>query len=97
MREVRIPTPDLLAESPELAILEALSVELAIANHALIAANPELESDDFIRELPGPAVQVCLADAILTHITGLQSALERYRTYVLGADRRREILPAPEF
>lgn len=74
-------TPMLLAQSPELAILKALESALALAGCALIAAHPELESHDFVCEIPEPSVQACLADAINVHIGALECALRSYGLY----------------
>jgi len=91
------PLPDTwqLAESPELGILHLLDSALAATSAALIAAFPELEDADFEGEQP-PALstQAHLADAILTHVTGLRTAVlrylvvtqRRYRSQVLQID-----------
>lgn len=84
-----VSTPPLLAQSPEMAILDALDTALDIAANALLAANPELDSSEFVCEVPEPAVQACLADAVVVHVTGLQNALDRYRMYVANAEARR--------
>ncbi len=95
-------TPMLLAESPEMAILQALESTLGLAGYALIAAHPELESHDFVSEIPEPSVQACLADAINVHIGALECALRSYRLYVANADARHHCLRSatrstPEF
>jgi hypothetical protein len=78
-----MPGPDALAEAPELAALYVLDVALGAATNALIAANVELQADDFVREIAAhPEVQACLADAVITHADSLQSALARYRDYL---------------
>lgn len=83
-----VPGPDALAEAPELAALHVLDVALVTASNALLAANVELQSDDFVRELArAPTVEACLADAVLTHVEPLQSSVARYREYL--AHRRR--------
>ena len=85
-------TPDLLTQWPELAVLEVLATLLTVVRPALVAATGELASDDFLREPPGPAtLQACLADAVLNHLDGLDTALARYRDFVAAADER---LPA---
>jgi hypothetical protein len=89
----RIPGPEELAEHPELAALEGLELALSLANHALIAANGELASEDFIRDMAmTPAVAPCLAYGVLIHIDGLRDALRRYREYIHLADERRRAL-----
>ena len=95
-------TPMLLAESPEMAILRALESALGLASCALIAAHPELESHDFVCEVPEPSVQACLADAINVHIGALECALRSYGLYLASADNRRHSLRSatksnPEF
>jgi hypothetical protein len=88
-----IPGPDALAEAPELAALHVLDVALAAASNALIAANVELQSDDFVRELAAhPAIEACLADTIIAHADSLQVALARYRDY-LGQRRCASLAP----
>lgn len=78
-----VPGPDELTEAPELAALHVLEVALVAATNALTAANPELQSDDFVRELAtDPAIEACLADAVLAHADSLQLALARYRDYL---------------
>jgi hypothetical protein len=89
------PSPDLLTQWPELAVLEALASLLAVVRPALIAATGELASDDFVRELQGPtALQACLADAVLNHLDGLETALRRYRDFVTAAYERRPASPS---
>ncbi len=95
-------TPMLLAESPEMAILRALESTLGLASAALIAAHPELESHDFVCEIPEPSVQACLADAINVHIGALECALRSYGLYVANVDARHHCLRSatkfnPEF
>lgn len=85
-------TPDVLTASPEMAILQALESTLSLASCALIAAHPELESHDFVREIPEPSVQACLADAITVHIGALECALRSYGLYLANADARHRCL-----
>jgi len=75
----QLPDPWQLAESPELGVLHVLDAALTASSVALVAAFPELEDADFEGESP-PALstQSHLADAILTHIAGLQAAVLRY-------------------
>ena len=94
----RIPTPEELVEHPELASLEALELALSLANYALIAANAELASDDFIRDMAAtPAIAPCLAYGILVQVDGLQDAVHRYREYIEAAQSRRWLAERPEF
>ena len=75
-----------LAESPELVVLHVLDATVAAAEVALLATHPELENLDSCAEAP-PALSTdaYVADALLTSITALRSALERY----VGLLRRR--------
>ena len=80
---------DVVAQWPELAVLEVLAATVAATRTALIAATGELASDDFVNELAGaPMVQACLADALLNHFDGLESALDRYRQFIAASQRR---------
>lgn len=73
-----LPTPDELAESPELAALYALQTALVLAERTLMSVYPELQAD--FCEGPEPiTAEVWLADAILTQANALESILGRYR------------------
>ena len=39
------------------------------------AANPELESNDSVCEIPEPSVQACLAAAVHVHVVALECSL----------------------
>jgi hypothetical protein len=83
-----VPGPDALAEAPELATLHVLDVALVTTSNAMLAANVELQSDDFISELAcTPSAGACLADAVLANVESLQRAVARYREHL--AHRRR--------
>lgn len=73
------PTSDELMVSPELAILHALAAALTAAERALLAAHPELEEEDLCPDAP-PRLNGTgwIADAILTHIAGLDACVGRY-------------------
>ncbi len=74
-----LPEPYQLAESPELAILYALDAALVATETALVAAYPELEDADFCAEAPPRlSADAYVADAVLTEVTALQSAVRRY-------------------
>jgi len=66
-----------------MAIVDLLDSALGLTTHALFAANPELESSEFLLEMPQPSVQACLADAVLTQAIALQAAIRSYRIYVV--------------
>lgn len=74
------PTTGQLLASPELAILHALEACLAAAQHALLAAYPELEQEHLCSERPlllGGSGWI--ADAIVTQSSGLSASIARYR------------------
>jgi hypothetical protein len=89
----KLPSTLELVDAPELAALHVLETALEIAEQVLIAAYPELaESLDF--ECPTRLItEACLADAIIVHISGLQTALFRYRIQL----RSRGLLTSPSF
>ena len=97
MSALSVATPEALACSPELAAIDILDAALAVASHALLAANPELESDDWVLEVPEPEVQACLADALSTNISALQTAIDRYRKYVVDHHQLRRASGNPAF
>lgn len=73
-----VPSTTQLVDAPELATLHVLEVALATAERALIAAYPELD-EGFEPPRGHLTVEAWLADAALVHITGLETALLRYR------------------
>jgi hypothetical protein len=77
--KAELPTPFDLAERPELAALHLLESTLAITERALLAAHPSLEQAEFFPQAPDLEIEDWIADAILTHISGLETALQRYR------------------
>lgn len=78
MRDI-LPESYQLAESPELAVLHVLDAALVATEVALVAAYPELEDADHLAE-PPPALEAdaYVADAVLSDITALHSAVARY-------------------
>ena len=78
-----------IARSPEMAVIDLLDAGIAIATRALFAQNPELESSEFLLQLPEPSVQACLADAVLTQLRALETAIHNYRTYVIDHEEHR--------
>ena len=92
MRPIPKANAIVLARSPEMAIVELLDSALGLTTHALFAANPELESSEFLLEMPQPSVQACLADALLVQIVALEAAIRSYRIYVVerGDQRQRD-------
>lgn len=89
--------PVVLARSPEMAVVDLLDSASSIAMQALFAANPEMESGEFLLEIPEPSVQACLADALLVQINGLQAAIRSYRTYVVEHQERIADTANPDF
>ena len=75
-----LPSTLQLVDAPELAALHVLEAALAIAERALIAAYPELEEGLYLERPARLSTEACLADAIAVHISGLETALFRYRT-----------------
>ena len=73
------PSTSDLAERPELAALHLLDACLETAETALLAAHPELEQAVFFPQAPPLDPDAWIADAIVTHISALQTALQRYR------------------
>jgi hypothetical protein len=89
----QLPNPWQLAESPELSVLHVLDAAISATSAALIAAFPELEDADFDGEQPPTlSTQAHLADAVLTHLNGLQAALLRYLV-VTQRHYRSQIIP----
>jgi hypothetical protein len=73
-------SPDALAQSPELAALDILRHAADVARVALLVAHPELQEGDFVASLlASRSIPACCADAVLTHLDGLDAALARYR------------------
>ncbi len=78
----RLPTPDELADAPELAILAALDDILELALRVLVSVHPQLGDDEcpaWIR-CGSPASEA--ADRILDAARPLADALEAYRSVV---------------
>lgn len=81
-------SPDTLNESPELASVDILEHALKVARVALVAANPELQEGDFTCSvLVSRSLQACAADAVVTHLDALETALGRYRDLALNPAR----------
>jgi hypothetical protein len=89
------PTPPTLielAETPELAVLHALEIALLLVERTLLATHPELDQADFFPAAPPLTADAWIADAILTHVTGLELTLGRYKAQL----RRRPVAPVRE-
>ena len=86
------PTRIELAEAPELAVLHALEIALLLVERTLLATHPELDQADFFPAAPPLTADAWIADAILTHVTGLELTLGRYKAQL----RRRPVAPVRE-
>jgi hypothetical protein len=76
MNHDQLPTPQELAENPELTALTILDLALDLAVRALLAARPELCQDHF----PRTAIQEdLLAERLMSHAFKLQAVLARYQ------------------
>ena len=88
------PTPDEIADAPELALLQALDPILELVPRALVAAHPELadpEAPYWVREA-SPTTRK--ADDILAAAHRLQHHLRAYRLAItLARDQRLEVDP----
>ena len=88
-----LPSTLQLVDAPELAALHVLETALAIAARALTAAYPELE-EGLCLSRPAPlSTEAWLADAIIVHVSGLETALFHYRFQL----RARGLLSPPSF
>jgi len=63
--------------NPEMATLHILGGVLSVAQRVLLCAHPQLEGVNAVPSSELSALAT-LADSMLTHIAGLQSALQRY-------------------
>jgi hypothetical protein len=81
-----LPSTTQLVDAPELAALHVLEVALATAERALTAAHPDL--DELLSPTQWPETAEWLADAVLVHITALETAVHRYRTHLRARGHR---------
>jgi len=84
------PTPDVLANAPELASIATLDHALIIVTSALLAAHPELTTAEDLCDQESVAIQTWLADAIIREAGLLQHAIARYRRLVRCCRQRAE-------
>lgn len=75
-----LPSTLQLVDAPELAALHVLEAALATVERALLAAYPELEEAICVGQPSYLCTEAWLADAIIEQVSGLESALHRYRT-----------------
>jgi len=78
-----LPTPPEIDETPELAILSVLNFTLDVVSHALVAAHPEIASED---GLPPAASAARCAECILGHAYKLKLLLASYGHFVAAGD-----------
>lgn len=88
-----LPSPLQLVDAPELASLHVLEAALAALERSLIAAYPELEEGLCLSRPTPLSTDAWLADAIIIHITGLETALFHYRFQL----RARGLLRPPSY
>ena len=88
-----LPSPLQLVDAPELASLHVLEAALATVERALIAAYPELEEGLCLSRPTPLSTEAWLADAIIVHVTGLETALFHYRFQL----KARGLLRPPSF
>jgi hypothetical protein len=93
---LELPTTDEVAERPELAALHLLESSLAMTERALLAVHPDLDQADFFPQAPPLDADAWIADAIVTHISALQTALQRYRAE-LRRQRARRLIRVADF
>lgn len=71
-----LPTPEELGEASELAVLVTLTVNLHMANFALLASYPDLDPSGDSRPAHDP--QEAYVYALLSQIRALESIVEAY-------------------
>jgi len=80
------PLPFDLAENPELAVLVVLDTALHLAVRALVAAHPQLETDDVPYWCLDQSPAFILADSIVSHAQALSEQVQQYRAFMLPSD-----------
>jgi hypothetical protein len=70
------PSPAVLAQAPQRAVLSVLHETLYTARSAILATHTELEDGPISLRDITPAI--CLADAVVVHLMALAVSLERY-------------------
>ena len=94
----RIPTPDELADNPELALLHALGAVLDLVPRALVATHPELADADAPFWVRDTSRTLRKADDILPAAHRLQQLIRAYHTAVtFDRDQRPERDPGIPF
>ena len=79
---IRLHYPPDLYEAPELALLAILEAASQQTLYALFAGHPELAGDQTVETSWLSEPELWAADAICTHISALQHAIERYRQVI---------------
>jgi hypothetical protein len=85
-----LPTPEQLANSPQLAALHVLQGVLEAVQRALLTEHPSLEQVDFLAEAPSLNADDYLADVILCGAAQLETAITRYR-HLLAVHEQQEL------
>ena len=80
--DLQIPTPLDLMDAPEVACLTVLDACLRTAERALLAVYPELCDLDDDDVSDRTRLKLYVADAIIHHMQGLTTLLDRYRRAV---------------
>ncbi len=87
-RPPRVPYD--LFDAPELACVDALRSVLEIAVAAVLAANPELLTEEPLERRDDLPAEVWIADAIVADARTLRAALDRYRAALDAREREPE-------
>ena len=78
----RTPTPDDLADAPELAILAALDWTLDLVVRALVCAHPEIADPERPYWLRQASPVATAAETLVEQMAGMEQALFAYREAV---------------
>lgn len=81
-RERYVASSEDLSAAPELAIVDVLDYALVTARAALIAAQPEMISEDVFSEDPPTTPDAWIAENAIAQIDALETTLRLYRRAV---------------
>ncbi len=94
----RIPTPDELADNPEIALLQALDEILDLVPRVLLAALPELADPDAPFWAREASKTTRYANHIVVNAHRLQKHIRAYRRAItLAWEQQLEVDPEPPF
>ena len=79
MKNDFLPIPPDLMRNPELAILSVLLRTLDITYYSFMAEHPDMHDDTSLFEDPNPPISIIIARNIISQISDLQNAINRYR------------------